>query len=120
MNDKAAKQFIHYISATIDSEIGNEIAPSPFLSILSDSSTDTAAVEEEIVYLMYMFQGKSIVRFIDMVPVKDGIAAGILDAIWKALENVGLLKENDVTRLVGFGGDGASVMMGCNNGVAAL
>ncbi|CAH1277182.1 ZNF862 [Branchiostoma lanceolatum] len=58
-------------------------------------------------------------KLVENSTLEHAHATGILDAILTGLERVGLNREDLTRRLVGFGSDGAAVMIGVNNGVGA-
>ncbi|XP_049450379.1 E3 SUMO-protein ligase KIAA1586-like [Epinephelus fuscoguttatus] len=72
-----------------------------------------------MIYCTYLVDGKPVNRLIQIVTLDHARSQGILDAILKGLKVVGVQEEDLKLRLVGFGCDGASVMLGLNNGVAA-
>jgi phosphotransferase system IIB component len=87
---------------------------------MCDSASDSAGIEEEIIYVRFMLDGKPTIKFISLKPLAKADAAGIKSAIVESLEvdaNQTLGKWKN--RLVGFGADGAAVMMGHLGGVAA-
>lgn len=54
MNLEGCKLFIRWIAKRMKQEFVTEIKNSPFMSILSDGSTDTGVLEQEIVYVRYV------------------------------------------------------------------
>lgn len=54
MNLEGCKLFIRWITKQMKQELVTEIKNSPFMSILSDGSTDTGVLEQEIVYVRYV------------------------------------------------------------------
>ena len=101
-------------------DLQEERKDSPFISLLSDSLTDRSSAEEEIVYIRYIIQGVPVVRFLGLSRLESCKAPDILSSILECAMRVGLSSDIISKCLVGFGADGASVMMGCHNGVAAL
>ena len=85
---------------------------------MCDETTDVAIKKELIMYARYLGPDKNIcTSFIGMMEIKDGCAKTILSAIHELCEQ----KDLDIDRkLVAFGSDGAAVMIGVHNGVAAL
>ncbi|KAJ8412699.1 hypothetical protein AAFF_G00116500 [Aldrovandia affinis] len=63
--------------------------------------------------------GKPVNQLIQIVALDHANSQGILDAILAGLLKVGVGEGDLKKRLVGFGCDGASVMLGVNNGVTA-
>lgn len=59
------------------------------------------------------------VFFVNAAQVEKSDAASIVGAMKRSIEKVGMPWEEFTTKMVGMGSDGASVMLGCKNGVAA-
>ena len=92
-----------------------------FISIICDGSTDSAVVEEEMVFVRYSDCGLIRSRFVSLEPVEKGTAVNITAAITQAChKQLNLEGTNFTTKLIGFGSDGASVMQGRKGGVTAL
>lgn len=87
-----------------------------FYSILSDGSTDSSIIEEEIVYARYVIQGEIFVRFLGLQSVPKADASTIAEAISTVVDNV-LQLPDWKDRVVAYGTDGAAVMTGSKNGV---
>ncbi len=115
MNDKVASTFIGYINKMMVADLAEEICRSEFLCVLSDTSTDQSNAEEEIVYVRYMSAGLPVVIYVGLAELETATAPGILHGILSCIS-----KETLSHCLVGFGADCESVMMGSQNGVAAL
>ena len=82
-----------------------------FVSFISDATTDSSITEAEIVFIRYAI-GRVNVMKADAVTLKKAVIdceEKYLDIQWQDL----------VKKLVGFGSDGAAVMLGKNNGVVA-
>ncbi|KAI8522188.1 hypothetical protein Bbelb_019420 [Branchiostoma belcheri] len=90
-----------------------------FFSVMSDSSMDRSILDQELVYMTDLEDGVTVSRLVNIVSLQHAHATGITDAILEGLENVAVTRDDLRRRLVGFGSDGASVMIGVNNGVAA-
>ena len=63
MNDKAPSAFIQYIDNVVTSNLKKRLDQSYFLCILSHTSIDHSADEEEIVYVWYMSAGVPVMSF---------------------------------------------------------
>lgn len=107
-------------------DIIKETQSCPFVSVLSDGSTDKAIVEQELVYVRYVPESTRlpITRMVQIVPLPSGSAEGVYSAVVQALASVGLpmyklgLDAKDCPSLVCANFDGASVNFGCKSGVA--
>ena len=95
----------------------------PKISVLVDESTTLSRKSCLVVYVRCCL-GKSvgvepITFFLDIVELPGLTANVIIDSLMKCLEEHGLSKEILSECLLGFGFDGASVMLGRKNGVYA-
>ena len=75
---------------------------------MTDESIDIAVLKKLVIYVKVVKDGKSQVYFATNVTVPDGKAETIVNAIteWLASERIAIQK------VLGFGSDGAAVMMG--------
>lgn len=92
-----------------------EILASPFYSVIVDETTDITTTLELIIYIRYICDSKSKTVFARLISIPDGKADTIKSAICKFLEDNRIPLKN----MVAFGSDGAAVMVGNKNGVAA-
>lgn len=65
-------------------------------------------------YLRSIIGGDLKVRYFKICEVKDGTADTIKDALFSITQEA----EIPMSKIIGFGSDGASVMVGCRSGVA--
>ncbi|XP_069105153.1 zinc finger protein 862-like [Argopecten irradians] len=107
LNNKRAKEFTDYIAQIQLNQVHDVFEESNFVSVMSDGSTDSSITEIEIVL------------FVNAAHVSKSDATGIVGAIKRSIENVDVSWEDFTRKLVGMGSDGASVMLGNKNGVAA-
>ena len=119
-NDKQARLFTHHIAEVAREQIRDDVATAKFLSLISDGSTDSAALEAEMIYVRHAHRGAISVNVAGYVNVERANAPGILDAITIAMSRLDVMLADWQQKLVDFGSDGASVMVGKNNGVVAL
>ena len=75
--------------------------------------------ENEMIYIQTCSSGSVSTNFIYCCQVECGTASGIIDAIQRAVKTICDWPQF-INKLVGLGSDGASVMLGKNNGVIAL
>ena len=108
--------FIKCISSSLDSDMKQKIEKSSFIGLMTDESVDIAILKKLVIYIQFIFEGKSKVCFASMVDVPDGKAATISAALFN------FLQQNNIptSKLLGFASDGAAVMMGKNNGVGVI
>nr|XP_057918161.1 zinc finger protein 862 [Doryrhamphus excisus] len=117
-SDNACRRFIPFIFETLKKPQLQNIQNARVISVLADGSTDKSTVEQELVYIRYILDGEPVSQFLSIEEVNNGNAQGILQSIEGAFDRYNLMDWKD--KLVGFGSDGAAVMIGCRNGVAAL
>ena len=118
-NDHACHTFIGSIADTLVSSLKEKIDNARFFSLMTDASTDRSVQEQEIIYLTFLENGLPVTTMVNLVPLVHANSQGILDAILAGLQEFGVSEEDLKEKLIGFGCDGASVMIGHKNGVAA-
>ncbi|XP_013402713.1 zinc finger protein 862 [Lingula anatina] len=115
-SDKSCAEFIKYIAKDIRDNLATNIRKGFFFSILCDGCTDSASLEEEIVYVRYLTdenQPRTVFLCISSVEKPD--AEHIFDHLCDSIKNyVGV---DDLKGLIAFVADGASVNFGVRNGV---
>ena len=87
---------------------------------MCDGSTDSAVLEQELVYVRYINGGIPVNKYLSIVTLKAGDAADIYDGIDAAFELAGFNPAEWREQIVGFGADGAAVIFGKRQGVATL
>jgi len=118
-NDQGCRTFVAAIGELEMDKLVENVRKARFFSVMSDSSMDRAILDQELIYITFIQDGLPVNHLVNIVTLKHAHATGILDAILTGLETVGLNREDLTRRLVGFGSDGAAVMIGVNNGVGA-
>ena len=68
-NRTQARNFVGYIAEVERNRIEAQFSNAKFVSILSDGSTDSAVIEEEIVYARYAKKGEVFVQFLSLESV---------------------------------------------------
>lgn len=118
LNDKACKQFVDYIADEMFDKMLQEMSVSPFLGVMVDSSADIAQREHCNVFVRYIEEkSKSAVNvYFDTMKMEGGTAIDYYQATHRVLDESlpGWQKST-----VGIATDGASVMTGRHNGLAA-
>ena len=95
-----------------------------FVSVMSDSSTNTTIVEQEVVYVQYVNHGTPVTKLASIQALEHGNAEGVHNGVIKELATMELTAdklqpaESAFPTLVCANFDGASVMMGSKSGVA--
>ena len=115
-SEQSVRELIQCLSSVIEEQILDNIrSTSDFFALMTDESTDLAILKQLVLVARYMTEEGVKTSFLLIQDIHDGRAETIEIAILKSLEE----KSLDITRLLGFGSDGASVMTGRLNGVAA-
>ena len=116
VTNRACAVFTDYIGMVTKESFAEDFANTRYYSVLSDGSTDSAVIEQEVVYVLYLSK--------DGVPVdlsiesaENGDADGLKDCISKAFERIGITKFSE--RLLGLNVDGANVNTDTQNGLGA-
>ena len=113
-NSHSGSEMLKCLASVVRSDLFKCARNSPFLAILIDESTDVSVHKQLIVYLRYIGSSGPVTQFASLLQLEDGTAATIYTTIHRKL----LEHEIDIHHVVGFASDGASVMTGCENGVA--
>ena len=67
------------------------LANAHYFCVLSYGSTDSSVIEEELVYLLFLKSGKSLLKFLSIEPANNANAEGIIECINTAFERIGIL-----------------------------
>jgi len=105
------------ISSVIQRKMLDRVQNSQYYGIMIDESTDISVTGLLVVFATFLKDGVSASVFLGLLKIPDDKkdARIIFDVLLTSLKQWGL----DLERFVGFGSDGATVMLGCRNGVAA-
>ena len=107
--------FLKVLATVIEEEQLYCLTKSKLYSLLTDESTDIAVKKQLVLVARYLVGGVVTTAFINIRDIPDGIADIIVQAILSYLS----FKSVDIHKLRGFASDGANVMVGRHNGVAA-
>ena len=112
-----AFEFLEVINSVIETEVMAEIASSTFHTLTVDESTDISVNKFLILYFKYRPASSSEYKttFGGLLQLKSCDAATIVAAIKEFYK----IHKLDLMKMVMFTSDGASVMLGKRNGVAA-
>ena len=122
-NDQACAIFIKYIAQDLQGQLGDSLRKAKFYSIQMDGSTDSGNKEEELFLVVYFEPFSTDVsvhvrnRYLCVRQPNSVCATGLFEAFQRALAYLEL--DQQPSKLIGFGCDGANVNMG-NNGVKGL
>jgi len=116
-DDKACADMLVCISSVIQRKVLDRVRDSQFFGIMVDESTDISVLGHLVVFATFLEDGVPICVFLGLLHIPGGKknASIIYELILTSLNQWGL----DLDKFVGFGSDGASVMTGIRNGVAA-
>ncbi|XP_074632698.1 zinc finger protein 862-like [Acropora palmata] len=109
-----AYRFLETFSDVIEEELLEKLHASPYISILIDESTGITVSKKLIIYVKYILEGRDKTSFLCNLEIPNGTAAAIKEVIDHYVENIRV----PLSKIVGFGSDGAAVMLGSKNGVA--
>ena len=117
------REIIQLIAKIIQDQIVDQVKSCPAYGILMDDMTDVTSKEQMILFIQYYCRKEEKVKtkFLSVESVLDqsdscsANAETLFQVFSKKLNELGL----DVTKVGGMASDGASVMLGRNNGVAA-
>ncbi len=116
----SAKTFMTFIAKDVREKVAEHVQQAKFLAVTCDGATDVASMEQEGTCIRFCMKGQLFVKFAGVSAPLQADAPGILKCIIESLEGIGLTEDTLKSKLVGLGSDGASVMLGKNNGVASL
>ena len=118
----ACVDFIKAISLNMLEEESNTIKEARFLSVMSDSSTDSSVIDQEVILLRYVHPSTADVMtsYTSIEGLQNSRAEGVFEAIKFGVSKVGVDIENmdPELKLVCVNMDGAAVNMGAKSGVA--
>ena len=113
-NDKRCKDFVKAIAINERNITFSLVEKAQFLSMVSDGSTDSSYKEAEICFVRLAVHAEIFTKFVGLKDIGKANADGISQALTTMMtESFGSVWK---TKVVGFGTDGASIMMRSNNG----
>ncbi|KAL7383107.1 hypothetical protein ABVT39_004870 [Epinephelus coioides] len=112
---KIVDEMLEILASVVERPILEAIRLSTAIGLEVDESTDMSMTRQLDIHIRYLDrEGKLFCQFLDMVPLNDGKA----DTIAEAIHEVITVKAIPTARIFGLGTDGAAVMTGHQNGVA--
>jgi len=116
-----ADEFQEIIASIVEKDLIEKIKASKFVSILMDESTDISVTKKMVVYIRFMNSVESQswlpeTHFLGNISIEDPKSTA--DILFKFLTDFLVSKGIPLSKVLGFGSDGASVMVGKQNGVA--
>ena len=107
-NNDSGKMLERSIVNVIKQELKCEIKNSPFWSIMIDETTSIADEKHLAIVSKHMSCNVPVLRFIGLVELEDCTASNIFEQILRFIE----INELNLNKLIHFGSDGASTMVG--------
>ena len=118
ITNRACAVFTDYIGKVTKESFAKDFANARYCSVLRDGSTDSAVIEQEVVYVLYISKdGVPIVKYLSIASDENDDADGLKDCISKAFEKIGITKFSK--RMLGLNVDGANVNTGIHKGLGA-
>ena len=110
------QDMIYAISTTLEETLLQKVCASPFYSIVLDETNDLSTVKQLGVVVHYIDMETAVpaVSYLKLLDMTKAIAAALESAVTTYLETSSSL---GISKLGGASSDGASVMMGQENGL---
>ncbi|XP_038075866.1 uncharacterized protein LOC119743514 isoform X1 [Patiria miniata] len=112
-SETALQEMLENLAEVTSSEIYEAMQSSPFFSILCDETTDVSVLSQLIFYGRFLDnQGQVQTKFLAIKDIPNGTAETVTNNINMFMDDNKLER----SKFVGFGSDGASVMVGSQTG----
>ena len=113
-----AQELLDSLAQCSEQHVNNQIEQFPVVTVLTDKTTDITNKKILILYtqLINPLSLKPSTHYLGNIECKDSTGKGIAESILSELASRGI----EISKVVSFGSDGASVMTGKRNGAAAL
>ncbi|KAL5022803.1 hypothetical protein ScPMuIL_001958 [Solemya velum] len=110
-----ANEILAAISDQIEEEVDQKIRDSPFITLLSDESTDITNTKRMTINARIVNPKTSVPEtlYLRDLEYEDGTGEGLATVLWEEVCSRGI----PPSKVIGFGSDGASVMTGEGKGV---
>ena len=118
VTDRAAADFTDCIAEVKKEDLIKAISTSNYFSLLTDGSTNSALIAEEVLYLLFLNEGKPEIKFFSIETPLHTTAEGLKEAISSGFKRTGMTEFH--TKLAGFDVDGASVNTGIHKDLTQL
>lgn len=114
-SERTISEFVEVISDCIKQEVMNRMSTSDSISLMIDESTDVSILKQLVIYGRGVVKGELQCHFLGIRDLFNGQAVTIEKATLEFLQENNM----DISQVSSFGSDGASVMTGRHEGVAA-
>ena len=110
LHEQAAATFVEVTGDVHHRSLKEKLAKARYYYVLNDGSSDTSVSEKELVYVLFLDDGKPKIEILSIEDVKNADAAGIQECITESFQRIGITKFSE--KMVGLNVDVASVNMG--------
>ena len=125
LTDKACSCFVSSIAKDMKNNLGHNVSNTCFMLVLTDGSTDSSILEQEIVYVCYLNENnKPVTQFAGLKNPMKADTLRSLSAIEDVMKSLNVFELTDeeylaavYKKLINGNFDGVSVMSGNNSGV---
>ena len=114
--DRTAVDFTDCIAEVKKEDLIRAISTSNYFSLLTDGSTDSAVIEEEVLYLLFLNEGKPEIKFFNIKTSLHTTAEGLKESISSVFKRTGMTEFH--TKRAVFNVYGTSVNTGICKGLA--
>ena len=90
VTERAAGIFADYIGKVFKEMLANDLTNARYYCVLSDASTDSAVIEQELIYVLFMLEGTPQCKFLSTESDENANSEGIKGCINKAFERIGI------------------------------
>ncbi|KAJ7547597.1 hypothetical protein O6H91_08G093900 [Diphasiastrum complanatum] len=113
-HDKACVEFVKYIGESLQANILEKVRKSRFFGLMVDETTKYIADKKSlIIYVSYIERFNPITSYLCLISLENENAEAIFGVIMEVVRESNL----DIEKFIGFGSDGAGVMIGSVTGV---
>ena len=115
-SEQIKQEFLELLATPLLDDIKKDVNKSPVFGLMCDESMDISVKSQLVTEVRYIdMHGKCQTSFLEFRELANGKTDTITDALVELCGNCNF----PLTKLTSFGSDGAAVMVGRNNGVAA-
>ena len=110
-------EFVHALNAVTEAQDVGNLQKARYFSLLLDESNDITCAKNLMIYCQFLnaYRKKIELKFMKLLALQECDAMSIFTSVVKYFEEI----QVSMDKLIMFTSDGASVMLGCENGVQA-
>ena len=114
-SERIIQEFILQMASQIEKDVLEQLISSPYISLMCDETNDISVLKQIVIYGKYLTNlGDTRTVFLRITDLFDGKAKTIEKALLQFCETAGI----DMRKVMGFGSDGAAVMIGKKSDVS--